>query len=353
MPSRDIMERIALMLTIPGLFFLWLLGYSGSSALAVASANRRLDGHHDPGFTPFVNSFLVNQTQETIDHYLLADYFDRHLRGKHLVFLGDSVTRYQYLALVYSIRRNKWVSSTDRPGIFRTKSYDSWQAFLNTTNALLLPYEWCDCHRPDKYNTLLTFENRYYIDKGRDIRITYLLFNGNVTGRSFVQGHWHSDKDPNSDRSPRGYYLQPRWSYDIVDVFPWLANITGMHRPLIIVMNNGVHKHQFNDYKFADHVAAAAINYSQHFIWKTTTASRLVVHPNPWSQEHVVLPGIAHHAHDQYLCSIAKVNCLNLTWTEKVSPELFMDDFHYIAQVNNAFNMELLKLLANLSSQRS
>jgi len=92
------------------------------------------------------------------------------LRGRHVVFIGDSLSRYMYLVLAHFLVRDEWPedppfspgnSAKDRtrrmhesvcfekswpppPGL---GNYSLWNAFYNGSNRLLQPYELCDCYR--------------------------------------------------------------------------------------------------------------------------------------------------------------------------------------------------------------
>jgi hypothetical protein len=54
------------------------------------------------------------------------------LRGKHLVLIGDSVTRYMYLSLVYFLETGNFSSSF--PSQTWEKDYSSWKQFFQAFN---------------------------------------------------------------------------------------------------------------------------------------------------------------------------------------------------------------------------
>ena len=66
------------------------------------------------------------------------------LRGKSIVFIGDSLTRYQYLNLVYFLATGKWSSPHPRNEL--DKEHASWQSFYRTTTQRN-QNEICDCYR--------------------------------------------------------------------------------------------------------------------------------------------------------------------------------------------------------------
>ena len=76
----------------------------------------------------------------------------------YIALVGDSVTRYQYLSLVYFLRTGKWHST--KPRLFCEKDWPSWNMFFKGTNAKLRGYEICDCDREGSV-TLGFRENRF------------------------------------------------------------------------------------------------------------------------------------------------------------------------------------------------
>ncbi|KAL3927231.1 MAG: hypothetical protein SGARI_005381 [Bacillariaceae sp.] len=77
--------------------------------------------------------------------------------GLRLVFVGDSVDRYQYLSLVYYLRWGFWFSDDpngEKSGappmksfLFHEKDGGSWNDYFADSAAVLSPYETCDCYR--------------------------------------------------------------------------------------------------------------------------------------------------------------------------------------------------------------
>jgi hypothetical protein len=85
------------------------------------------------------------------------------LGGKHLVFMGDSLTRYFYLSLAHLLATDHWspklahvTNSKYPPSIMWEKDWDTWAAYYQQSNAALnrhtkgaRSYELCDCFRDD------------------------------------------------------------------------------------------------------------------------------------------------------------------------------------------------------------
>jgi hypothetical protein len=114
-----------------------------------------------------------------------AQYFTEHLQNKRVVLIGDSLTRYQYLSLVYSLSTGHFLNTSLMPNPVVERSWPSWHEFYARTNEMFQPFEYCDCFR-DAVRTLQQNENRFYFDNVRNISIVYL----SVVGTDHCFGHW-------------------------------------------------------------------------------------------------------------------------------------------------------------------
>jgi hypothetical protein len=132
------------------------------------------------------------------------------LKGHHILFVGDSVTRYQYLHFVTFIHTGKWPT---RETIFDNKRYgpnivrerdfqdpavsskltelacpngrnisdcrkDTWRAFYVLGSATFDGYEVCDCHRYYKNgrtDARGTHENRFCHNSNLGMEVSYLM----------------------------------------------------------------------------------------------------------------------------------------------------------------------------------
>merc|ERR1719203_1461965 len=69
-----------------------------------------------------------------------------------IVFVGDSLSRYQYLSLVNYLHSGatKWLDTGDpKENPVVEHSFDGWADFHRLTNEQLQPYETCDCYRDE------------------------------------------------------------------------------------------------------------------------------------------------------------------------------------------------------------
>ena len=113
--------------------------------------------------------------------------------GRHIVLMGDSVTRYQYLSLVYFLEYGAFPGNEDTwltpegaqlKGPTWEKSYTSWEQFYNVTNGQLRGHEICDCFRARETKTTLC-ENRYYHHPSLNISVSYVGWMGPIP----IRGH--------------------------------------------------------------------------------------------------------------------------------------------------------------------
>jgi hypothetical protein len=117
------------------------------------------------------------------------------LKGSHLVFIGDSITRYLYLSLTSLFAVGEWPApfsqifhKNEPPSILCEKDWNEWSLFFHRTNDVLTSrkaqtYEVCDCSRENNFHV----ENRHLRyhppesdldDKENDVRISYIYWLG-------------------------------------------------------------------------------------------------------------------------------------------------------------------------------
>ena len=107
------------------------------------------------------------------------------LRGKHLLLIGDSRVRYQYLSLVYWLLTGQIEANSTSRCIANEKEFRSWIEFYRETNAALSQFgakELCDCYRNP--TTIETIENRHWVWNG--MKVTYFeLFVEVIRGHTY------------------------------------------------------------------------------------------------------------------------------------------------------------------------
>ena len=124
----------------------------------------------------------------------------------NILFIGDTVTRYQYLSLVYFLRWGRWFDpGYERSNLVNEWSFDNpfhketYNEFFFQTNIMLQPYELCDCRKTkDKVSMRSTvIENRYYHDPTLNNTVTFLhafgdelAMHGRVEAKDVYSEEW-------------------------------------------------------------------------------------------------------------------------------------------------------------------
>jgi hypothetical protein len=267
----------------------------------------------------------------------------------HLAMIGDSLTRYQYLSLVYYLeRQGKWIDKTEHPNPMVHKSYASWPNFYRTTNLGLHGHEQCDCFRKDAV-TYQVRENRYYDDVSADANhhVTYI----EKFGKAAAHGRWTPDQIRDNHHPPSDYYESDQnVTDDIWRYTTWTDVIHGhvaqlQPSPRYVVLNAGLWNHDLHTTQDFTVIRQALEDHDMIGIWKTTTARSN--HPEERGAR------FQPHPHDVLGCQILPY-CLNLSWTshdEYLSQ--YYDHAHFYAPVYQLMNEELLQLLREIEEQEN
>uniref|UniRef100_A0A6U4JN35 SGNH domain-containing protein n=2 Tax=Hemiselmis andersenii TaxID=464988 RepID=A0A6U4JN35_HEMAN len=129
------------------------------------------------------------------------------LKDRHFLFIGDSLTRYQYMSLVMFLE-DHWPDDTGEKEGFNpcreAWGQGGWKVFYQTSSKLLKGKEICDCFRLDgpmsrnTQNTLV--ENRYFHLAAHNLSVTYLQLFGVLP----MRGHWPTEECRNKKRGEDG-----------------------------------------------------------------------------------------------------------------------------------------------------
>ena len=98
------------------------------------------------------------------------------LRSRHLLFYGDSLTRYLYLVLAEFLKRGSWPADAELAHpqsichMQNASGVEAWSEFFAASNERLAPHELCDCVRPLEKKKL--HENRFF--RLGEVRISYI-----------------------------------------------------------------------------------------------------------------------------------------------------------------------------------
>mmetsp|Transcript_46486 Transcript_46486/g.132547 ORF Transcript_46486/g.132547 Transcript_46486/m.132547 type:complete len:343 (+) Transcript_46486:87-1115(+) len=267
------------------------------------------------------------------------------LTGQHVVMIGDSITRYQYLNLANHIAygrapRQDFFEHSFDTGVPDMSYAGFWAAWYNATNHAISSGEGeeiCDCYRKDCCAD--TFENRYFTDKTRNMSLTYVQwFQDDYT----FKGHWSPSMGfPIQQVCPPGLCGPPAsWEISQKKGLKQLFQDFVMKlkpTPTHVVMNRAKWGH-LSRTQFADLLEEGQAISQKHgiaFIWKTSTHSQ-----NDCCSEAKITAqeiGMAR----QYGWNV--LDLYNLT--ESIPPDLYNDGLHFKEIVNSYFNNALLAML--------
>jgi hypothetical protein len=279
-----------------------------------------------------------------------------------IIFMGDSVTRYQYLNLVHYLEHGTWNTdpSKSKPSE-NAQKFESWTEYYQITNQRLGGHEICDCHRKQRgpgdwsvHNT--TVENRYYNDG--DIKIAYMQVFG---PNQLVQMHSVSLLNISSCNQSRcvqslcqpgacapsilpvdyvGTFLQP-------GVFQRMAgSVPSSH----IFLNAGLWWLKDKENGFAVHkqfVIDEVLRFRKvapgvQVHWKMTTASKRGNKPEFEFARSLVKSGAVDSVYDAW----------SLTATVPAQhPELMWDTLHFDGPVYQGLNQALIAYLWSLGAE--
>eukprot|EP00966_Prymnesium_polylepis_P334937 7390282-Prymnesium_polylepis.2 len=165
-------------------------------------------------------------------------------RNTHLLFIGESTMRFQYLLLAWALKHGVEYRDSDQPANDPRRLYNiysfsaggrrdppNWRAFLEYTSAALRPHEHCDCRRNDP--TELHIENRYF--RLGSVQLTYLA----RMGREQLQGVWWPGDDDSlrviHDAGTDARWTRQNISSGVIDLLPLL------HPTHVIYWVGGLH----------------------------------------------------------------------------------------------------------------
>jgi hypothetical protein len=294
-------------------------------------------------FTTLSRTVKVEEQEALETGTNMTDPRPRNLR---LVFMGDSITRYQYVALAYFLKTGQWLTEGISPHPLHFPQFGgSRNKYFRASNSMLFPEEHCDCIMQVRDNFTFGYsENRYFSDPERG---NYVAFISRFGFRP-TSGHWQPESAFNETAEKLDVlnYAHPgvipyEWVFR-----SWHETITHhiaklIPKPDFVVFNAGIH---LNDmwkprvhYSLLKATKAAAIIP----IYKTTT----------YSQTAKRGASNQHSSHEKLLCGTAAPYCLDLSWTGDIDgPLYYFDNWHLRTDANTRMNLQLLEYLQMISS---
>ena len=337
-----------------------LFGNQGNQFLS-QSRQQRMAATHLEGLLPNSNNSAENNVSatdkdngdENKNNDNNNDINDLRPRNLHLAFVGDSVTRYQYISLVYFLSTGQWYpepAAHNKSLLYRGNHFDSWNDYLQYSNDQFQPAEQCDCYRVKGRGYGNILENRYYYDADRNNSVTYILKYGKATAHGFWEApivHRHhrlniSTATPSTNYTWNGY----NWSAVIGQHLALLEP-----KPLVVVFNAGLHPHELLDPHVQDDIQAALLDSDMIGIYKTTTRTRALTRKSRFQRGRHDRAVCGRHGKDHNNGTTTETgffNCLNLDWTgDLIGDDYYYDDNHFKATPNRIMNEQLLEYLDN------
>ena len=189
---------------------------------------------------------------------------------EHIVFMGDSLTRYQWLALAASFHRKVELSGTEYPSLVKEREWRHWMPFYNGSTERLMPNTRCDCHRSfAKPVGSKTVENRYFWTDGTRLNMSFVQ----VLTPETIFGHWQPTGELSDERQRRIHMdFEPRWRMHWIECMQKVVARL-QPPPTVLVLNMGLWSGPPNA-SFAAALERAARTVAPRVVWKTTTRMR-------------------------------------------------------------------------------
>jgi hypothetical protein len=337
------MKVLILCVVLNLLMFSWDPSGSGSTS-NLSSSLSRLDQDallsQDDNESPDQDA-LLSQDEHALSSASkepTANNNSSRIQNLRMAFVGDSLTRYQYLSFVHYLKTGRWIENEDVPNVIHGTGGMKWTQFFLYMQKLLNGTENCDCHRPDgNYRAVkrlhVICENRYYRHIERNNYISLIA----KFGAAEAHGHWDPSQVYNSHHavnltSPDVRGKAFAWRFhnwqDIIRIH--LAKLDP--KPKIVVFNAGMWPHDLHNVSNVHAIRRALDEHGMVGIYKTTTKIKA---DNSTSIDPYEIKAceILHH-------------CLDMSWTGTLSNNTdYNDEKHFSASVNRRFNEQLINLL--------
>jgi hypothetical protein len=263
------------------------------------------------------------------------------IQNLHMAFVGDSLTRFQYISLVHFLQTDRWIKNEDVPNMIHLKAGMTWNQYFSYTEKLWNGTETCDCHRPDgNYRAVnrlhVICENRYYRHIQRNNYISRIQKNGYYE----AHGHWDPSQVYNSHHAVNLTWPDVRGTAFAWRFHNW-QDIIRLHlakldpKPKFVFLNAGMWPHDLDNVTNVHAIRRALDEHGMVGIYKTTTKIKTDTSTNIDSYE-IEACKILHY-------------CLDMSWTGTLSNNSdYVDLKHFSALVNRRFNEQLIDLLEKI-----
>jgi hypothetical protein len=262
-------------------------------------------------------------------------YHNGTIRNLRLAFIGDSLSRYQYIDLVLYLHTGQWPQLSDARSPVWIKDFrDFHDFFIETSDVMLEGTEFCDCFRTNPVDIRRVFENRYYADHGNYVALITRFGSQPSQGHGDPATVFEEDLLSAPLNDTLYEFVAPDWVYNWSEV---ILNHVALFQPKLdyVVINAGRWRDHGLTEEVLREIRAATDKIGITAIYKTTTKGASDTDPMLWP-------------HDVLGCAIFDY-CLDLSWTSNTTVDCYMDNGHFQAPVYQQMNMQLMELLAGLN----
>jgi hypothetical protein len=313
------------------------------------------------------------------------------LAGQHILFVGDSVTRYQFLALAQAVETGlhlAWDPITEHDDKFGT-----WANFFAATTERLGGHGVCDCYRPPNdapqealgdggLRAWAVLGSRYYRNPGARLELTFL----EALGGSPPASVWHEPRSFGVDcqKSELGIgalggaagacakellckpgfcssppdHVQPVWTA--------IRDMVARTQPAVIVLNSGLWGVQWSEAQGGNvELLMGALDWAvasggvRTVVWKTTTAQMTGMGgsfdaaPLATQREELVVAAFRGRGWPVLQAAnatgpLAAASALS----EEVRAQVFVDAVHFTRSVYRGLNELLVSMLCPVGRER-
>ena len=249
------------------------------------------------------------------------------LKDKYILMIGDSLTRYQYLSLVYTLRHRRAPAITMFPNL-NENTHGEWIRFFETTNHMLAPYEDCDC----SYYGGRFFEHRRYHDVHTNVSVTYLMYRG-----FFIEG----TNDTNSLFAPEPKAeTAPKWS---VGMEKYLTTMFTPKKVDVVVVNVGFFG--FHESILPEKFITWCQQLSPNVIWKTTTYTQDEAKTRNSERDRMDVV-------DKKMCETPSIHCMDTSWTIKADAKLdYWNSNHFNEPIYSILNDQMIDMIKTITAR--
>lgn len=224
---------------------------------------------------------------------------------KTVVFIGDSVTRYQYLNLIYFLELGTWPDPFFHDKVMKgnpccEQSFQNWDTFYQEVNQAFNGNELCDCWKRSD----ILVENRRYYNRELDCHVIFVWY-----GRSPIymrQNFALYPYDIICDLNDTNCVPDVTTTFDTFTIGSIVENVTHAFHPDLLFLNWGHHHTYYTNTKggrwvYADLTGVLdrlkASSYKTRFIFKKTTP---VCHSQVKNEEGRILQCLIKGDEDTY-----------------------------------------------------